>query len=397
MDGQNKAGALDTLPQDCQDALSAHIRNLSGETLDVSESALIQEHARSCDACREHIQILNASDRALRGAIKTAAPSSGFVARTMAALPASAASAAPATHIRVFGSTEKPARQTAFWKRAAIAAVVLLMAGVGATLAFKTLGRTPGLSIQHGAIVDAQGRALNSVPLNTVCTAQEDTLIRGHHAEMINVRKGARFTVRDTNERSPELQLASGDVYAVAAAGEPVRLQCPHFDAEMSSGDCFVAHQTGELPQSVMIVFEGSAKVTAPRHDAMPLHSGQVFVCVGAANSEDTFAETLELNGIAAAPDPAPVAADGKDPATVRKHYEKVVSDYRTELATLNRRIAGGEDNAELRERSARVNKYLEAHEARLRAMTELGPPVRIPLDFIKRGINGHTDPRTWM
>jgi hypothetical protein len=233
-------------------------------------------------------------------------------------------------------------------------------------------------------------------------------LIRGKHNEQMNIRKGAQFTVSTGENQEPELQLASGDLYAAAVA-DPLHFECPHFQAELHSGDCFVAHEAGAAPRSVMILFEGSAHVTAHSHAAEALRSGQVFVCVG--DVDEAYTDTLNLDDVEKAlaqPAPIPGGPGGPggahDPAAVKRQYEKLVQDYRAELADIDRRVAAGgnenaSDAAELRERSTRITRYLQAHEARLRAMTGGGgiDRSRIPVEEIKRGLDGRTDPSTWL
>ena len=410
MDYKKAETLLETLAPACEKALNAHVRQLSGDALDDAAAAALREHRESCAVCRELLGAMDFSDQALRG--HRSQPSAGFAARTLAALPAtieSAPDAETAPALRVFsggapiGARAKwSARKWTRW--VGIAAALALLAGAGIWMAMAFARPAQALTIQSGSLEDSHGRTVKTIPLNTAVTARDNTVLRGKHNELMNIRKGAQFMVSAGENQEPELQLASGDVYAAAVA-DSLRFECPHFQAELDTGDCFVAHEASAVPRSVMILFEGSARVTAHRHDAAALRSGQVFVCVG--DVDEAYTDTLNLNDVVKAleqPAPGPLPARARDPAAVKRQYEKLVQDYRTELADIDRRAAAGgnenaSDAAELRERSVRVTRYLQAHEARLRAMTGGGgiDRSRIPVEEIKRGLDGRTDPSTWL
>ena len=274
MDHRMAEATLEALPPACTQALDAHVRQLDGEALDDAAAAALREHREGCAVCRELIGAVEFSDRTLRGA--SAQPRPGFVALTMAALPAQ----------RV-----QPATRTRWGVRRwlGVAALLALVVGFGA-LIFSTFAR-PALGADDSkrrALVDDRGNALNSIPLNTSVTAKDHTLLRGRHREMVNVRRGAHFKLAPNPNRpnhDPQLQLASGDLYGVRAVRRrSAHLRLPAF----RSGAPFrrLLHRSRSIGNS------------AERHDRLRrqrARSRRRFRCIGIRQRGDAIAFRPDL------------------------------------------------------------------------------------------------------
>ncbi len=382
---------LDALPAACQHALDAQTLRLVGEPLSMTAFAEVNAHLESCAGCRARIAQMATAVRAVHAAFPTARATPDFAARTLAALPA-----AQAPQLRVYATAQNPSA----WKWVRVAALVALIAGGILTIASIAASKPVlAVSIQKGKLVDDKGAAITSIRADRVLHAQEDTLLRGKHDELLNLRKGARFKLQNNAASTPEVHLEDGDLYASATLSNPVRMGCANFDAELSNGECYLAQETSAIPQSVMILFDGNASIhpnqREPR-DPIGLRGGQIYYSVGLA--EDAYTDTLELVDYTEGriPEAAKV-----DPSDMRRRYERQVEGYRAELSALNARIAQlpAADPAvtDLRDRCVRIQNYLRAHETRLQTLPKGNHPVTLPLDCIERGLKEHHDPKTWM
>jgi hypothetical protein len=391
---------LDALPRECQQALNAY----AGQIFGADSAGKADAHLQSCPACRTLLASVTASDASVRAAVSHVRAKPDFLARTMAALPFSAAPAsspAPA-QMRVYAAPT----QRRFWLRSwsGIAAAVALVA-LGVVIFASVARGKPALAItvQKGRLVDEKGVAVQKIQAGRVCTAEEDTVMRSAGDDLLKIRKGARFSFQTSETGNPGLKLESGDMYAAASATEnenalPVRVGCANFDAELNSGNCFLAQETSSIPQSVMILFDGSARITPLLREPVHLKSGQIFVSVGLA--EDAYTDTLELAAFADGAVPESIQNAG-DPGGMRALYERQIEGYHAELTALNKRLAAlaPEDTAvaDLRDRCTRIEGYLRAHESRLNSMPKSNRPLKLPLESIERGLKEHLDPKTWM
>ena len=379
---------LASLPADCQRALDTQTRVLLGESADVADTLWLNAHLQSCAACRGLISNAADADRALRSATSTVRPRTDFVARTLAALPT------PAPQLRVYASAQKPSA----WRWTRVAAVVALLAGGILTVASIAASKPAlAVTVQKGKLVDEKGAQITSIRADRVCKAQEDTLLRGKHDELLNMRQGARFRLQSNAASTPEVHLEDGDLYAATTVSNPLRMGCANFDAELSNGECYLAQETSAIPQSVMILFEGNASIHPNLREPVRLSGGQIFVSVGLA--DDAYTDTIELVDYTEGRLPEVV---GKvDPSDMRRRYERQVEGYRAELTALNARItalpAGDPAAADLHDRSMRIQNYLHAHESRLQSLPKGNRPVTLPLDCIERGLKEHHDSKTWM
>ena len=379
---------LDALPTECKRALDAQSLRLMGEPLSITEHEKVTAHLRSCAACRNQIARMVNADRAVHAAFPAARATPDFAARTMAALPA-----AQTPQLRVYATTKNPSS----WKWVRVAALVALIAGSILTIASIAASKPVlAVSIQKGKLVDDKGAAITSIRADRVLHAQEDTLLRGKHDELLNLRKGARFKLQTNAASTPEVHLEDGDLYASATLANPVRMGCANFDAELSNGECYLAQETSAIPQSVMILFDGNASIHPNQREPVGLRGGQIFYSVGLA--DDAYTDTLELVDYTEGriPEAAKV-----DPGEMRRRYERQVEGYRAELTALNARItelpAADPAVTDLRDRCVRIQNYLHAHESRLQTLPKGNHPVTLPLDCIERGLKEHHDPKTWM
>jgi len=379
---------LDALPAECQRALDAQTLRFAGEPLSMTEFANVNAHLESCAGCRARIAQMTTAVRAVHAAFPTARATPDFAARTLAALPA-----AQAPQLRVYATAQKPSA----WKWVRVAALVALVAGGLLTIASIAASKPVlAVSIQKGKLVDSKGAAITSIRADRVLHAQEDTVLRGKHDELLNLRKGARFKLQANAASTTEVHLEDGDLYASATISSPVRMGCANFDAELSNGDCYLAQETSTIPQSVMILFDGNASIHPGQREPIGLRGGQIFLSVGQA--DDPYTDTLELVDYTEGriPEVAKV-----DPSDMRHRYERQVEGYRAELTALNARItelpAADPAVTDLRDRCVRIQNYLRAHETRLQTLPKGNRPVTLPLDCIERGLKEHHDPKTWM
>lgn len=388
---------LDALPPECQQALTALSLRVLGETSDASAAA--ETHLQQCATCRAMFSSLTTTDAAIRQAITQVRTRPNFVARTMAALP-SAAAATPAP-MRVYAA---PRRRSWIRTTAGVAALVAV-AACGAFVLVTVARGKPALAmtIQKGRLVDDSGNSIQKLQAGRVCRADEETVMRGAGDDRLKIRKGARFSFQADETETPKLKLESGDLYAATSAVEnekavPMHVGCANFDAELNSGNCFLAQETSSIPQSVMILFDGSARVTPLLREPVHLKSGQIFVSVGLA--EDAYTDTLELAAFADGAVPEAIQ-DAGDVGGMRARYERQIEGYHAELGALQKRIAalpaGDTALVDLRDRCARIEGYLRAHESRLNSMPKANRPAKLPLESIERGLREHLDPKTWM
>jgi hypothetical protein len=157
-----------------------------------------------------------------------------------------------------------------------------------------------------------------------------------------------------------------------------------------------VAQEAAGVSYGIVIAFEGDALVTPQQKPSVPVGAGQVFVSVDAEGL--SFFDTFDLKLLQGMEDQLGVAPQS---AGLRTEYRTRVEGYQKDKAALQKELAGAPPGSplhgDLDDRYRRVTQYLEAHQRRLESMTQTKTNEQIPFEEIKRGVNGHTDPKTWL
>jgi hypothetical protein len=394
---------LNDLAAPCQRALDIHLRRMLNEALNHGEQAFIDSHVNACPACQTLFASLQTPHEQVRDAAKMCQPAKGFAARTMQRIDQSAArtaapEAAKPPALRVWTA---PAR-TGIWRfrkiALAAASVCLALAGIYAAIVFTA---TPALavSVKRGELAGKDGESATRLRQGQTYIARKQTVLELGQNARVKMEAGAEFRLKISASRlQPDIELSNGDLYARAdGTGIPLGLSCRHFDTEVQGGDIFVAHEDAAVSRGIVIVFSGSALVSATNQSVVRLGEGQVFYSVGTESW--STADRLELREVpqlkARHAEAAQVA-----PPELRAQYEVNVSGYQRELAALRSQMAQNERRGaarqDLSDRVSRVEKYLQIHQRRLEALSATGgtPP---PFDQIQRGLDGRTDGRDWL
>lgn len=393
----------ESLPEACAQALERQALLLAGEPVSAEEEAQLTAHLAACEACRRLQTEMAEADKLLRGALAEARVGSGFVARTMAVLPAAPENLAEVTQAkpvapagpRVFLASQN---RRWMWLRAgmgaAVAAAGVLLVWAAATGKFSsTEGNSAALIVKKGRVLSASGQPVRELRLGEVYRVAETTVLPLAKAGTLKVQPGAEFRLQSSGgSAGPALRLKSGDVYVRGKDDQtPIRIAVTNFEAALHKGDFFVAEDAADAPTGVVIVFSGRAQVAFEK-ETMPLQAGQVFLSVG--DGDWAVRQTLELSEAVEHLAEGPVAR--QDPVWLRREYEERVRGYQQELKVLEQQVGKEQDarrQAELRERYQRVLTYREAHQRRLDAMLQASP-----FEAIRRGLQGHTDdPAQWM
>jgi anti-sigma factor RsiW len=384
------------LNQDCEQAIMLQSRMLLGEMLDSREHAELKAHLSNCIACRSESAEIEKMHNLIASAMSATKLSQNFAAKTMAALPLQPVETAEAPALRVFAP---PSSRRWPWAISGLAAAVVVSVLV-AWLAFTWQTHLPTnvselLTAKRATLIDSDGRAVRNVKPGLVYKVKEDTVLPLQGNGLVKLQQGAEFSVSaDPASAAPALMLQTGDLYAHGGNGEkPIHVNCNTFETLLHAGDFFVSDQAGENTSGgVVIVFNGHAQIKR-ENEAMPLRSGQIFLSVG--NRDTQLVQILEMTEAMTRIAEAPQIGDLPDAATLRKEYENRVRGYHRELETLKtlaQRENDEHQQAELKERYQRMSAYYEAHRRKLETLNH-----EMPLDIIKRGLNGRTDSSSWM
>ena len=383
------------LDDNCQKALELQTLLLLNELVSAPDREFLSSHVSQCSSCREMTVGMTAASQALQTSYSSITVSTGFSARTMAALAAAPAQPVLAktnsARPQVFAAA--PQRRSLSWALMGAAAVLAFGAMVVLFSAPKinTSGQANSVVVRKGKLLDADGNSVSSLTAGAVYRVVEDAVVPLNEHSTIKVQKGAQFALQSTDSE-PELKLQAGDLYAWGREnGKVTRIQCSDFRTLLRNGDFFVAHETGEQTAGIVIVFNGNAEIT-DQDETMALRAGQVFVRMG--TDDLAVSQVLEMSDavVRIVENNSPVIPDM---AAMRHEYETRVQGYRRELETLKTRVQTEQDAlrlAELRERQQRVTAYYEAHKRRLESLKH-----ERPFESIRRGLNGHSDPSTWL
>ena len=335
-------------------------------------------------------------DVALKSAFKHSQLSSEFLSRAMAALPAQAARAETSgARPLVFAAQPESRRRWAAVGMAAAVAVVVLVGLMSAN--FPGTSAPPAvaqvLSIQKGRLTDTQGNSVRELKTNTVYQVQQDTVLPVDEDSLIRFQPGAAFSMRKVADAGgAELKLQSGDLYAFRKNDrKPLQVSCNTFDTRLKSGHFFIADEGGVAGHGVVIAFSGQAEVIR-RNESIALQPGQIFISMVA--DDHAFAQVVEMVEVEQRLQ-VQHGSGKRDNADLRREYEQRVNGYRREMDELQQTIQKAGDaqqQAELRERFQRVTEYYEAHQRKLQALKH-----EFPLEIIRRGLNGDSDPSKWM
>jgi hypothetical protein len=374
----------------CEQALATYALRLSGEELTAEQAQSADQHIAGCESCRKAAEQTAQITQWTCTAFVSVKVSSGFAARTMAALPASTTPSIPQNQPRVYGN---PAPVRFPWRAAAIAASVAVLVAGGLIVLRRTSFTVVVARTQTGALVDSRGNAIHEIKSGQVYSARQNSVVNVEGAGTLNVMKGTQFQFRPDQSKGPQMELQSGDVYANATGNDGVRVACVNFQTEVPEGDCFVTQEVDSIPRGVVILFNGRAKVTPNLQDSLALSPGQVFFSIG--EGVDAFTDTLQIVDVPKL-SVAEKTESKTDKTALRNTYAERVAGYKQELAELKKReaekTAGDPEKTELATRAERISSYLRVHELRLKSLAK----ADIPLGEIQRGIDGHTDPQTW-
>ncbi len=389
---------IDNLAAECQRALDVQARDLSGETVDASERQEFEAHLAACSVCRAMQQSLIKTDESLRMAFSQTRASSGFAARTLAALPTMAeVASAPVTNTpRVFSAG--PARRS--WGAGLSVAAALVAAVLVAVTAISWKRGTPhsknNLSVRRGKIMDSNGQVVTQLKPGTLYRVVEaDSVVPLNDANLLNIKENAEFQINvaaDTGEQS--LKLQSGDLFAWGKEEndqKPLKVSCSTFDTLLNAGDFFVAEDGADDAGTVVIVFKGQAQVKRD-NQTLPLRAGQVFFMLG--SDDMAFAQTLELTDAVGRLRDDP-GVRRQDLVELRNLYEKQINGYKKELVELESLLKTEKNEhklAELRKRQQLVVSYRDEHQRKLKTLFR-----EFPYEELQRGLHGHSDPATWL
>lgn len=385
----------------------------TGEPSEI-ERHLLNEHLAACADCRELKDALSFSDRELRAIYHAVQVPAGFAARTLAALPVSTAkpenTVPHEAGMRVFASSAPSAWNRKAWLAAA-AAIALI---VGLAIVVGKVGSPAGTAsatVAHGSLTDSDGRQIGKLEAGRTYTAKEDTILRvGDHAQL-KALEGANFQIELAKSGQTQLKLQSGDMYAAQPEQpgqpdqtdqNPLVISCTTFQTELHAGDFFVGEEpAAEGSRGVVIVFRGHAHVIPLSENgeaSLRLDEGEIYVTVG-RNSQSHQMKIAIAD--------ARAGRVWQDVNALRKEYQTRVLGYQQELKSLKEQLAQTKENQqalELRERCDRVVTYLDAHQRKLETLSQgtsrgvVGPDKNeIPYEQIERGLNGHSDPSTWL
>ncbi|MFH0937776.1 MAG: hypothetical protein V1899_00595 [Planctomycetota bacterium] len=392
------------LPPACEQAMANWLllAEAENEYLAASEKAALDKHLADCATCRVRQNELIQINHALRSAFQAAQTGPDFVAQTMARLPAAPAAMTPTPRVSSVPSmlifTAQPRRHWILTKSRLVATFVISL--VGATIAVLLLTQEHALAVpvMKGVVTDNCGRPVKTLITGQDYRIQETTVLALNRTAHIKAQPGAEFQLKTAaDKKTASFTLNTGDLYAsVESESAPLRMECAKFDAELYGGDFYVAQDTSKTNKmcNIAIVFNGLARVMSPQQSPVAVRAGQVFVSVSSEGR--TFSDTFDFKLVLQNEHETIQQSAG-----MRDDYRVCVEGYRSDAATLRKKLAvaplGSPLHDDLSDRHRRVTQYLEAHQRRLESMSRKEANEQIPLEEIKRGVNGHTDPKMWL
>ena len=372
------------LPAACQSARDG----FSAALLDATpRDATIAGHLLTCADCCAACDELAHSHAELQSTFCTALPSAGFCARVMAALPRSPAALQTSNANGLLAVSAQPARS--FWRpmAAAAAAVLVLGAVSGALYLNSRSSGTPDTAAQvvRGELLDAAGQRATALRTGQTYRVVSEAVLSVAPTAKARVLEGSAFTVRAPGE----MALNKGDAFfAAQSAAQPIRVSVSAFEARTSDGDLFVSEEPAGSRRGVTIVFDGRAQIQQGARE-IPLDGGQIFWAAQRGGGEIlTLADVLERMT-------AEVSLDGVMTDELRAQYRSTIEGYDAELAGLRRELKESREpkrRQDIEDRVRRVQDYRTQHQRRLEDL-----PDALPVEQIRRGLDGHRAPRTWM
>jgi len=368
----------------CREPLEIHVKLLAGVAATSAEQALLATHLASCESCRTlHPQVAE-THSAIQNAYADSKVSAGFAQRTLARLARTAEPVGSQPGLKVY-SAHPPRR---YWKAGLAAAIV------AAILTIPIVRMALHSSSIKGQVVDENGQDASEIRPGVRYTVKQDAVFPlGAHTR-VKAQAGTQFQLA-TADAGAALNLKNGELYAGTKDNrEPLKISCSAFETNLQAGDFYVAGQESGEPRGVIIVFRGFAQVTANDKESLPLPlvEGQIFVTSG--RGDTAYRDTLNIDDMRTVKQKSNANRAGQV-----EDYQQRVDGYRQEMKDLKDQLAqAGESQraVELRERLQRVKGYLDAHQRKLNSLED-DFILPFPFDEIDRGLNGHSDPSTWM